>query len=82
MVANFRGFDLHEFLNFEKFEDDDFKYDNNFSQISLWKYPSKVFLFPNSKIFVFAQNFGVWQIRSADSHLIIVFQTNNSNTPK
>ena len=35
MVTNFRSFDLHEFLNFEKFEGDDFKYDINFSQISL-----------------------------------------------
>lgn len=35
MFTNFSGFDMYKFLNFQKFDGDDFQYDNNFSQISL-----------------------------------------------
>ena len=54
---------LHKILELDKFEGADFKYDNNFFQITAQKYPNKAFLVRNSQIFIFAPNFATRQIR-------------------
>ena len=45
---------FHGTLQLDKFEEADFKYDNSFFKFPAQRYPNKVFLVPNLRIFNFA----------------------------
>ena len=50
MVPNLGIFFFHKFLQLEKFEGADFKYDNSILKIISQKYPNKAFLVKNTQI--------------------------------
>ena len=63
-VPKFRHFCFFaKFLQSDKFENADFKYDNSFFKILAQKYPNKVFLVPNLGIVVFSQKLAVTLIQ-------------------
>ena len=62
---------FREILQIDKFEGDDFKYDNGFSKNLAQKAPNKAFLVPNLGIFIFSK---ILQFKGTDFKYEIFFK--------